>query len=103
MSSFKEDWPKFQEAKTQILAISVDHIYAQRVFTASLGGLPFPVLADWDKKVARSYSVLDEEKGIARRSLFLVDGGGILRWKNERYDVRDPQQYAELLAVIARA
>ncbi len=33
-----------------------------------------------------------EERGISTRSLFLIDKDGVLRWKNDNFNVRDADQ-----------
>jgi alkyl hydroperoxide reductase subunit AhpC len=90
------DHQTFVKAETQVLGISVDHIWAHKAYSKSLGDLPFPLLADWDKSVSRRYGVLIEDKGFAQRSLFLVDYRGYVRWRNPHYDWRNPDQYSEL-------
>ena len=90
------DHEQFVKAETQVLAISVDHIWAHKAYAKSLGDLPFPLLADWDKSVCGKYGVLNEERGVAHRSLFLLDYRGYVRWRNPHYDWRSPEQYAEM-------
>ncbi len=97
----REDHEQFEKAEVQILGISVDHMWTHKAWAQSLGGLPFPLLADWDKAVCRLYGVLREEVGAAQRSLFLVDHRGIVRWRNPKYDWRDAGQYAELMEAAA--
>lgn len=41
--------------------------------------LKLPLIADKSMSIARDYSVLIEEEGIALRGLFLIDPKGILR------------------------
>ena len=94
------DHPQFVKAQTQVLAISVDHIWAHKAYAKSLGDLPFPLLADWDKSVCRSYGVLNEERGSAQRSLFLIDYRGYVRWRNPRYDWRSVEQYDEMVEAM---
>jgi alkyl hydroperoxide reductase subunit AhpC len=90
------DHEQFVKAETQVLAISVDHIWAHKAYAKSLGDLPYPLLADWDKAVTRKYGVLNEERGVAHRSLFLVDYRGYVRWLNPHYDWRSQEQYAAM-------
>ena len=90
------DHQQFVKAETQVLGLSVDHIWAHKAYAKSLGDLPFPILADWDKSVARRYGVLNEERGVAQRSLFLVDYRGYIRWRNPHYDWRSQEQYAQV-------
>jgi len=56
-------------------------IFSQQTFAESLK-LPFPLLSDFpDRKVIRSYGVLNEKSMIAHRSFFLIDPQGIIRKK----------------------
>ena len=88
----------------QLLAVSVDSKFVQRVF-AEREGFAFPLLADfWPHgEVARRYGVFDETAGAALRGTFIIDREGILRWSIVRGipDARDAQQYREVLAGLA--
>jgi peroxiredoxin len=66
---------------TEVLAISCDPIYTLRAFADS-DGLNFPLLSDfWPHgEVCRAYDVFDESKGSARRSSYVLDREGVLRW-----------------------
>ncbi|MCY0909896.1 MAG: redoxin domain-containing protein, partial [Sulfobacillus thermotolerans] len=46
-----------------------------------LGGLDYPLAADYKKTVARSYDVLIEEEGAALRGLFIIDPDGVLKYQ----------------------
>jgi peroxiredoxin len=55
--------------------------FSQQTFAESLK-LPFPLLSDFpDRKVIRSYGVLNERSMIAQRSFFLIDPQGTIRKK----------------------
>jgi peroxiredoxin len=65
----------------QILGISADNAFAQKTFADSLQ-LPYPLLSDFpERRVMRSYGVLNEKWMTANRSFFLIDPQGILRKK----------------------
>jgi alkyl hydroperoxide reductase subunit AhpC len=87
----------------QVLAISVDHLWAHKAWAGSLGGIPFPLLADWSKDVTRRYGVLDEKRGTARRSVFVVDANGILRYKNLQFDARKTEDFDAAMAALEQA
>ncbi|KUP97339.1 peroxiredoxin [Thermobifida cellulosilytica] len=72
---------EFAERNIQLLGISVDSMFAQRVW-ADQEGVDFPLLADfWPHgEVARAYGVFDDARGVALRGSFLVDTGGVVRW-----------------------
>lgn len=65
----------------QNLAASANISFSQQTFAESLK-LPFPLLSDFpDRKVMRSYGVLNERTMTANRSFFLIDPQGIVRKK----------------------
>lgn len=78
---YREDLSKFSDLDTQILAISVDSVPAHKAWTEQLGGIPYPVLADFypHGDVARKYGVL-REQGFSQRALFIIDKQGIIRF-----------------------
>ncbi|OZM57213.1 hypothetical protein CIB95_07045 [Lottiidibacillus patelloidae] len=93
ITSWKEDYQKFESLNCEVIAISVDHIYAHNVFAASLGTLPYPLCSDWHKNTCQSYGVFDEKNLVAKRSVFIIDMNGIIRYKNEDFDANDKNHY----------
>ena len=89
---------------TEVLAISCDAVYSLRAFSDA-DGLHFPLLSDfWPHgAVSRSYGVLDERTGSPRRSSYVVDKAGVLRWSvhNEGPVGRDLDEHlARLRAAV---
>ena len=65
----------------QNLGVSAITTFSQQTFAESLK-LPFPLLSDFpDRKVIRSYGVLNEKTMTANRSFFLIDPQGVIRKK----------------------
>jgi mycoredoxin-dependent peroxiredoxin len=99
----RDDLASFQNDDAQLLAVSIDSKYVQRVF-ADREGFEFPVLADfWPHgQVARRYGVFDDVAGVALRGTFVIDREGIVRWSVLRGipDARDPQEYRRVLAEL---
>ena len=103
MSGIRDRLAEFLTFDTEVLAISCDPIYSLRAF-ADQDGLNFPLLSDfWPHgEVARAYDVFDEQKGSARRSSYVVDKAGTVRWSvhNASPDGRDLDEH--LAAAPAR-
>ena len=68
-------------ANAEVLEVSVDSAASQKVWAEQLGGIDFPILADFHPKgaVAKMYGVYNEDRGTAMRSVFLIDEEGIIR------------------------
>ncbi|HLZ38906.1 MAG TPA: peroxiredoxin [Mycobacteriales bacterium] len=101
LCTIRDDLPAFQNDADQVLAISCDSVYTQRVF-ADQEGLDYPLLSDfWPHgAVARAYGVFDDTIGAALRGSFVVDRAGIVRWTvvNALPDARDVAAYQKVLA-----
>ena len=67
------------------MGISVDNIHAQRAFSERLGGLPYPLLPDYNREVFPKYSGFYEDvagmKGVGKRAVYVVDKSGVVRFK----------------------
>jgi mycoredoxin-dependent peroxiredoxin len=86
---------------TKVLTISVDSVYAHKVW-AEREGYDFPLLSDfWPHgAVARAYGVFNEKIGAANRGTFLVDRAGVIRFAaiNGPGEPRDPTVWDAALA-----
>lgn len=111
--AFQLDLPKFEAANAQVLGISVDFNAANTVFAEKLG-LTFPLLSDTRRVMTRAYGVLNNDdpsaandpKRIAgylraKRSWFIIDKAGIVRYVNVR-DPRGVMPNDELLAELEK-
>jgi peroxiredoxin len=77
----QENLSRFEELNAQVLGISVDSVHSHKAFAEQLGGLTFPLLADFHPKgeVAQQYGVWNAERGHNRRAIIIVDETGIIR------------------------
>ena len=64
---------------TVVLGISPQDVDSHERWIAS-EGFPFPLLADADKAVGQAYGIAGGPTGY-RRSVFIVDGQGVVRWR----------------------
>ena len=77
----KADFNRFEALGIQNLGISANLTFSQQTFAESLK-LPYPLLSDFpERKVIRSYGVLNEKTMVANRAFFLVDPQGVVRKK----------------------
>ena len=77
----KANYKSFEDLGIQNLAASSNLTFSQQTFAESLK-LPFPLLSDFpDRKLMRSYGVLNEKNMLSYRSFFLIDPQGIIRKK----------------------
>jgi len=72
----------FQSANTQVLGVSVDSVYSHAAWAASLGGVSFPLLADFHPKgaLASKCGLYLDGAGITDRATVLIDKDGIVQY-----------------------
>jgi mycoredoxin-dependent peroxiredoxin len=103
LCELRDNLSVFESKDAELMAISVDSKFTQKVF-AEQQGYKFHVLADfWPHgAVAKQYGVFMEEAGIAIRGTFLIDKDGIVRAKfvNGPGEARDLTSYSEALAAL---
>lgn len=84
MTEFRSRQADLAEAGIAIFGISVDSIFCHQAFDRELGGLPYPLLADFERTMVEAYGVrrddVDGFKGMPNRSVFIVDSDGVIRW-----------------------
>ena len=78
----QRDLARFEERNAQVLGVSVDNVHSHKAFAESLGGLGYPLLADFHPHgaVTQRYGLWQPEKGYPRRAVFIVDQKGTIRW-----------------------
>jgi peroxiredoxin len=78
----------------------VDSVDAHRAFAEHLGGLTYPLLADFHPKgeVIKQYGLWREDKGYSRRAIVIVDPAGIVR--HVQVIQKGPPDVEEVLAAV---
>src|SRR4029078_11885682 len=90
MQRFRSSYKQFRSLGAQVLGLSTDPPALNKEF-CNEQNLPFPVLSDPGKGVARRYGVLNEDSGMARRVTFVIDKQGIVRSVEEGMAALSPQ------------
>lgn len=77
----RDDFPKFNSIKAEVLGISTDSVESHKKFSQK-HNLPFTLLADANKEVVKAYGVYKPKKFLGKeflgtqRTSFLIDGDG---------------------------
>lgn len=103
LCEIRDNFARFESNDVELLAISVDSKYVQKVF-AEHEGYKFSVLADfWPHgQVAKDYGVFLEEHGISNRATFVVDKDGVLvaKFVTAPGQARSLDEYDRALATL---
>ncbi len=81
LTLFNEVLPEFKKYDAQLLGISVDNIWSHLAF-AKERNLHFPLLSDFNPKgkVSKLYNAYQEEDGLSKRALYVIDKDGVIAW-----------------------
>ena len=101
LNSYNDDLGQFEGLGAQILGISPQDVASHEAF-ASEHGFSFPLLADIDKAVGATYGVLGPI-GFYRRSVFVVDGAGTIRYAHRAVAGLTYRRTDELVAAVTAA
>jgi thioredoxin-dependent peroxiredoxin len=101
LTTYTEEIGQFEEVEAQILAISPQTVESHDGFIEAQGGFAFPLLADTDKAVGKLYGVLGPV-GFYRRSVFVIDGDGIVRYRHRAVAGLLFRPTSEIVAAVRR-
>jgi peroxiredoxin Q/BCP len=99
LNSYNDDLAQFEALDAQVLAVSAQSVDSHEKF-AGKHGFKFPLLADTDKAVAASYGTLGPI-GFPRRSVFIIDAEGVVRYAHRAIAGLTFRPVAELVDVLA--
>ncbi len=78
LNAYNDGLDQFAALDAQIVGISAQDVASKDAFVAK-HGFDFPLLADTDKEVAAAYGTLGPI-GFPRRSTFVIDAEGVIRY-----------------------
>ena len=85
MTAVATQYAKIQKLGAEILAISVDTVFAHKTWHEQelskmvKGGIPYPMLSDPGGKLGTTYEVYNPEAGLHNRGQFIIDPDGIIQ------------------------
>lgn len=99
LNAYTDDVRDFADAGAQVLAISPQTVESHAGFAAAQGGFAFPLLADVGKAVGQAYGVVGPV-GFYRRSAFVVDARGLVRYAHRAIGGLTFRPTRELVAAV---
>lgn len=106
LTMMRDDYSEYERLGAEVLAASVDSPFTLKVWAEQLK-LPFPLLSDFNKEVSRAYGALHEDlfglRGVAKRSVFVLDEKGIVRYRWISDDPGQLPKFDEIKAAVKEA
>ena len=94
-----------KNVNANVLGITTDTFFALKAWHDQQRP-GFPLLSDYNKDVIRAYGVVNPDmiglKDIAKRSVFVIDQTGIVRYREVLEDARHEPDYAKLNEAVAK-
>ena len=97
--NFRDEFPKFQKSKAEIIGVSADSVESHKKFSEKYK-LPFNLLSDEKKEVLEKYGVWQEKSMYGRkymgivRTTFIIDQSGKIRKIFPKVKVKDHNKEA---------
>jgi peroxiredoxin len=105
LCTFRDSMAKLNSANAQVYGISVDTSFSLAEFKKQQN-LNFPLLSDFNKEVIQSYGVFNPDmiglKGIAKRSTFVIDKDGVVRYAEILEDARNEPNYDKVFDALSK-
>lgn len=85
LHAFQDHLAEFEKRGVQVIGASCDSTHSHLAWLntpkakGGIQGVEYPILADFNKEVAKAYDVLVDGLGAAYRGLFLIDKNGVVR------------------------
>ena len=83
MCSVRDRWEDYVATGADVVGISTNSVESHKSF-AENHNLPLRLLADVDRKVADMYGAQSLIPGKVARSVFVIDGNGVIRYRDVR-------------------
>ena len=101
---FRDQLAAFNSVNATVFGISVDTPFTLKEF-ARQNSLNFDLLSDFNKDAITKYDVSNPDmlglKGISRRAVFVIDGGGVIRHRQVTASPGDEPDYQQIHAALA--
>ena len=107
MCTFRDSMHALANVGSQVVAISVNDPFSNKGF-ADANKLQFPILSDYTRETVKQYNVLQENFAglqgytVAKRSVFILDGMAIVRYKWVSEDPGKEPDYEEIKSKLAK-
>lgn len=104
LCSVRDHIQDYNDANAQVFGISVDSIFTLAKYKEEQS-LNFPLLSDFNKEVSADYGTLYDTfvfdmKGVSKRSAFVIDKEGIVRYAQVLENAGDIPDFAAINEVL---
>lgn len=88
MCTFRDEIKELEGLDVEVLPVSADLVYSHHEWAKALN-LPFKLLADQTREFGTAMGVYMADRGMMKRSVFVVGPDGKIQYSNDNYSVKD--------------
>ncbi|MBV9958135.1 MAG: peroxiredoxin [Acidobacteria bacterium] len=99
--TLRDTFMELGKLNATVLGISGDYVFSHQEW-AKFHKLQFPLLSDHDHKIARLYDSYMEDRGFNKRTIYLIDKDGVVRYVNLAFKAGDKADYDALRAELEK-
>src|SRR3954471_896761 len=93
--TLRDTFAELSKLNATVLAVSGDYVFSHQEW-AKHHNLQFPLLSDHDHAVAKAYDSYMEQVGFNKRTVYLIDKEGVVRYVNLAFKAGDKKDYDAL-------
>ena len=105
MCTLRDSATDLNKVKAEVLGISTDTFFTLKAW-GDQQKLGFPLLSDYNKEAVQVYGVVNPDmiglKNISKRAVFVIDKGGVVRYREILEDARNEPDYDKLKQALAQ-
>jgi len=99
--TLRDTFAELSKLNATVLAISGDYVFSHQEW-AKHHNLQFPLLSDHDHAVAKMYDSFNADYGFNKRTVYLIDKEGVVRYVNLAFKAGDKKDYDALRAELEK-
>ena len=99
--TLRDTFAELSKLNAAVLAVSGDYVFSHQEW-AKHHNLQFPLLSDHDHAVAKMYDSYMEGVGFNKRTVYLIDKDGVVRYVNLAFKAGDKKDYDALRAELEK-
>jgi peroxiredoxin len=99
--TLRDTFAELAKLNAAVIAVSGDYVFSHHEW-AKFHKLQFPLLSDHDHHVARMYDSFMDQVGFNKRTVYLIDKEGVVRYVNLAFKAGDKKDYDALRAELEK-
>ncbi|HVF68311.1 MAG TPA: peroxiredoxin [Pyrinomonadaceae bacterium] len=99
--TLRDTFAELSKLNATVLGISGDYVFSHQEW-AKFHKLQFPLLSDHDHAVAKTYDSYMADYGFNKRTVYLIDKEGVVRYVNLAFKAGDKKDYDALRAELEK-